>query len=83
MMRGMLNNPVPANPQLFIKHNSSVVPLVDRILIPTNSNYYTLIPGDVVLTGTPEGVGTLRVGDKLEIRGLGEISTTCTVDSAG
>jgi len=29
------------------------------------SRYFTLEPGDVVLTGTPEGVASLRAGDKL------------------
>jgi 2-keto-4-pentenoate hydratase/2-oxohepta-3-ene-1,7-dioic acid hydratase in catechol pathway len=31
------------------------------------SQYFTLRAGDVVLTGTPEGVGPMRSGDKLEI----------------
>lgn len=38
----------------------------------------TLLPGDVVLTGTPEGVGPLRVGDKVrvEIEGIGILKNT-------
>ena len=43
------------------------------------SQHFTLQPGDIVLTGTPEGVGPLRSGDKLELK-LGSsftISTTC------
>jgi 2-keto-4-pentenoate hydratase/2-oxohepta-3-ene-1,7-dioic acid hydratase in catechol pathway len=33
----------------------------------------TLLPGDVILTGTPEGIGPLQVGDKVrvEIEGIG------------
>lgn len=31
------------------------------------SQFITLQPGDVVLTGTPDGVGPLRVGDEVEI----------------
>ena len=27
----------------------------------------TLLPGDVILTGTPEGVGPMNVGDEVEI----------------
>jgi 2-keto-4-pentenoate hydratase/2-oxohepta-3-ene-1,7-dioic acid hydratase in catechol pathway len=27
----------------------------------------TLVPGDVILTGTPEGVGPLVAGDDLEV----------------
>jgi len=31
------------------------------------SSFMTLSPGDVVLTGTPEGVGPLKVGDRVEV----------------
>lgn len=31
------------------------------------STYFTLEPGDVVLTGTPKGVGPLTVGDRLQV----------------
>lgn len=36
-------------------------------LIAHMSQYFTLRAGDVVLTGTPEGVGPLRAGDTLEV----------------
>lgn len=32
------------------------------------STAITLLPGDVILTGTPSGVGPIRSGDKLEVR---------------
>jgi 2-keto-4-pentenoate hydratase/2-oxohepta-3-ene-1,7-dioic acid hydratase in catechol pathway len=32
------------------------------------SEQMTLLPGDVILTGTPSGVGPIRAGDKLEAR---------------
>lgn len=35
------------------------------------SRMMTLEPGDVVLTGTPEGVGSLRDGDRLEVEVAG------------
>ncbi len=35
-------------------------------LLAEISRHFTLLPGDVVLTGTPEGVGALSSGDKLE-----------------
>lgn len=35
-------------------------------LIEWASSYYTLMPGDVLLTGTPEGVGPIRPGDVLD-----------------
>ncbi|VXB81331.1 fumarylacetoacetate hydrolase family protein [Nocardioides sp. AX2bis] len=36
----------------------------------------TLLPGDVILTGTPEGVGPMEVGDEVEvsIEGLGTLT---------
>jgi 2-keto-4-pentenoate hydratase/2-oxohepta-3-ene-1,7-dioic acid hydratase in catechol pathway len=27
----------------------------------------TLLPGDVILTGTPAGVGPMQIGDKVEV----------------
>jgi 2-keto-4-pentenoate hydratase/2-oxohepta-3-ene-1,7-dioic acid hydratase in catechol pathway len=40
----------------------------------------TLLPGDVVLTGTPSGVGPIRPGQKVDvtIEGLGALSNTVT-----
>lgn len=32
------------------------------------STYFTLLPGDVVLTGTPSGVGRLQAGDELNLK---------------
>jgi 2-keto-4-pentenoate hydratase/2-oxohepta-3-ene-1,7-dioic acid hydratase in catechol pathway len=37
-------------------------------IISFASQSLTLMPGDVVLTGTPSGVGPLRAGDELEAR---------------
>jgi acylpyruvate hydrolase len=37
------------------------------------SNKIPLIEGDLIFTGTPEGVGSLKVGDKIEI-GFGDIT---------
>jgi 2-keto-4-pentenoate hydratase/2-oxohepta-3-ene-1,7-dioic acid hydratase in catechol pathway len=36
----------------------------------------TLLPGDVILTGTPEGVGPMDVDDEVEvsIEGLGTLT---------
>jgi len=36
-------------------------------LISHISKHFTLYPGDVVLTGTPEGVGELKLDDKIEV----------------
>jgi len=40
-------------------------------LISWVSQYFTLEPGDLLLTGTPAGVGPVRAGDKIEC-GLGK-----------
>jgi 2-keto-4-pentenoate hydratase/2-oxohepta-3-ene-1,7-dioic acid hydratase in catechol pathway len=37
-------------------------------IISFASQSLTLMPGDVILTGTPSGVGPIRAGDKLEAR---------------
>jgi 2-keto-4-pentenoate hydratase/2-oxohepta-3-ene-1,7-dioic acid hydratase in catechol pathway len=31
------------------------------------SRVMTLLPGDVILTGTPAGVGPIRAGDRVEV----------------
>lgn len=46
-------------------------------LLATISEHFTLMPGDLVLTGTPAGVGQLHSGDQLELKlaGLLELKT--------
>ncbi len=45
-------------------------------LIAFASNIMTLLPGDVILTGTPAGVGPIRDGDtvSVEIEGVGTLT---------
>ncbi len=45
-------------------------------LIAFASSFMTLMPGDVMLTGTPEGVSKLEAGDtvEIEIEGIGTLS---------
>jgi 2-keto-4-pentenoate hydratase/2-oxohepta-3-ene-1,7-dioic acid hydratase in catechol pathway len=44
-------------------------------LIEFASSFYTLLPGDVLMTGTPEGVGPILPGDVMHARveGIGEM----------
>ena len=44
-----------------------------RQIIAYISSVMTLDPGDVILTGTPAGIGTLETGDEveIEIEGIG------------
>jgi 2-keto-4-pentenoate hydratase/2-oxohepta-3-ene-1,7-dioic acid hydratase in catechol pathway len=37
-------------------------------LVSFISTNMTLLPGDVILTGTPSGVGPIESGDRLEVR---------------
>ena len=45
-------------------------------LIEFITSFTTLLPGDLILTGTPAGVGALKPGDEVsvEIEGIGELS---------
>jgi 2-keto-4-pentenoate hydratase/2-oxohepta-3-ene-1,7-dioic acid hydratase in catechol pathway len=47
-------------------------------LVAFVSTFMTLLPGDVVLTGTPAGVGPLQVGDRVEVEveGIGVLANT-------
>ena len=49
-----------------------------REIIADLSLYYHLQPGDLIYTGTPEGVGAVLPGDHIagQIEGVGEISLT-------
>ena len=42
------------------------------------SQIMTLLPGDIILTGTPEGVGPIQEGDRIyiEIEGIGKLQNT-------
>jgi len=64
----------PGNLDFWIKVNGETrqqsntrfltVPIAD--LIEIASRWYTLYPGDIILTGTPEGVGPVAAGDTME-----------------
>jgi 2-keto-4-pentenoate hydratase/2-oxohepta-3-ene-1,7-dioic acid hydratase in catechol pathway len=45
-------------------------------LIEWASSFYTLLPGDVIMTGTPDGVGPIAPGDVLhaQIDRIGEMT---------
>ncbi len=52
-------------------------------LIEYLSSFMTLSPGDVILTGTPEGVVNVMPGDEVvcEIDGLGRLANTIVADA--
>lgn len=53
-------------------------------LIEYLSGFMTLQPGDVILTGTPDGVVNVQAGDEVvcEIEGIGRLSNTLAGDEA-
>jgi 2-keto-4-pentenoate hydratase/2-oxohepta-3-ene-1,7-dioic acid hydratase in catechol pathway len=60
-----------------VRQDGSTADLIFDIptLIAHVSSVMTLLPGDVILTGTPEGVGPMQVGDEVEvsIAGIGTL----------
>jgi 2,4-diketo-3-deoxy-L-fuconate hydrolase len=49
-------------------------------LVSYCSNFYTLYPGDIIMTGTPEGVGPVQAGDVMhaKIERVGEMTVAVT-----
>jgi 2-keto-4-pentenoate hydratase/2-oxohepta-3-ene-1,7-dioic acid hydratase in catechol pathway len=76
----------PASARLTTRVNGDTkqdAPLTDMIhsvadIIAYASAVFTLLPGDVILTGTPAGVGPFQAGDsvEVEITGLGVLRNT-------
>jgi 2-keto-4-pentenoate hydratase/2-oxohepta-3-ene-1,7-dioic acid hydratase in catechol pathway len=66
------------NGQLRQNSNTSQLIFKPADLVSFISTNLTLLPGDVILTGTPSGVGAIQSGDKLEVRiqGLAPLSNT-------
>lgn len=62
-------------------HTSNMVNDV-AALIEYLSGFMTLLPGDVILTGTPEGVANVNVGDGVvtEIDGIGRLANTIVAE---
>ncbi len=46
-------------------NSANMIFFIDEI-IEYASSFFTLKPGDLIFTGTPEGVGSIQKGDKLE-----------------
>ena len=61
-----------------IKQDSNTSNMIFNVyeLVAFISSVMTLLPGDIMITGTPPGVGPLRVGDtvEIEIEGIGTLS---------
>ena len=66
------------NGQLRQNSNTSHLVFKSAELVSFISTNLTLLPGDVILTGTPGGIGPIQSGDKLEVRiqGLAPLNNT-------
>lgn len=64
------------NGEIRQEGNTSQMMRTAAQLVAYVSTIFTLLPGDVVLTGTPSGVGPLQPGDRVqvEIEGIGSFS---------
>lgn len=67
-------DPSDLNIQLFqngqLRQNSNTGQMIFKCaqLVSFISTNMTLLPGDIILTGTPSGVGPIASGDRLEVR---------------
>jgi 2-keto-4-pentenoate hydratase/2-oxohepta-3-ene-1,7-dioic acid hydratase in catechol pathway len=73
---GSLDLQISVNGETRQKSNTADLILGVAELIEFASSFYTLQPGDVILTGTPEGVSPIRPGDVIlaEISDLGTMT---------
>jgi 2-keto-4-pentenoate hydratase/2-oxohepta-3-ene-1,7-dioic acid hydratase in catechol pathway len=65
-----------------VKQNSNTKNMIFDVfeLVSFVSEIMTLLPGDVIITGTPPGVGAIEVGDvvEVEIEGIGVLKNIVT-----
>ncbi len=70
-----------------IRQNANTRDLVYNVerLIEYASSFYTLLPGDIIFTGTPEGVGPVKPGDVIsaEIQSVGKFDIRVAAEYAG
>jgi len=62
---GSLDLQIAVNGEQRQKSNTRYLILGVRELIELASSFYTLYPGDVIYTGTPEGVSPIEPGDRI------------------
>jgi 2-keto-4-pentenoate hydratase/2-oxohepta-3-ene-1,7-dioic acid hydratase in catechol pathway len=67
------------------RQNGSTRDMVHSVpaLVAYISSFTTLLPGDVILTGTPEGVGAMLPGQEvsIEIEGIGTLTNAVSADT--
>ncbi len=77
---------VTAHVNGVIKQDSRTSKLIfpPAFLVPFMSRIMTLLPGDVIATGTPAGISGMSVGDtvEIEVEGIGVLSNTIVAGKA-
>jgi 2-keto-4-pentenoate hydratase/2-oxohepta-3-ene-1,7-dioic acid hydratase in catechol pathway len=73
---------IDVNGQTRQNSNTSDMVMGVAELIEFASSFYTLEPGDVLMTGTPQGVGPVRPGDVMVAKGSGLGEMTVHVRAA-
>ena len=70
---GVLDLEIAVNGAMRQKSNTRYLILGVPELVELASSFYTLYPGDVIFTGTPEGVSPIQPGDEIRasIQGIG------------
>jgi len=73
-----LNLGISVNGEVRQDSNTKYMILGVAELIEFATTFYTLYPGDVVITGTPEGVSPIKPGDRIvaTIQGIGSMEVT-------
>ncbi len=87
----LLSSEIPPETQLTTRHNGKVVQqnTVSNMIFSIGrvishiSRFATLEPGDIIATGTPEGIGRIAPGDtvEVEIDGIGTLSNPFIADN--
>ena len=69
-----------------VTQNSNTKNMIFNVyeLVSFISSVMTLLPGDIIITGTPTGVGPMKAGDtvEVEIEGIGILKNTVTLEPA-
>ncbi len=75
-----LNAPIASYLKGEVRQNGNTNMMMRNVyeLVSFISSVMTLLPGDVITTGTPEGIGQMQEGDEIviEIGGIGRLTNT-------
>jgi 2-keto-4-pentenoate hydratase/2-oxohepta-3-ene-1,7-dioic acid hydratase in catechol pathway len=92
---GELGLQIAINGEIRQKSNTKYLILGAAELVEYASSFYTLYPGDIIMTGTPEGVSPIQPGDEIvaeiekigtmrvSVRGWEEAETPAAVSGVG